>query len=391
MGFRGLLAVAAVVAVSGCGFIKDMKNDMKGMKETLGDVSRKGDHIAKRTDDLEREMKFKESANMFTYFMNALFGENGSGTVGPDSDRTNPEVELLLYADGGVRALMFQMWKGDYNESTVESLDKDFLLSVEALFVRVGKYIPRDFNLESMIPGRSYKALASLGARLDSTQDSFTKALATKSLPNMSLYTVMLEALRDRDAVEQTGLLPKTKTKILEWKGEAIYILQLRHNYLPMMVLSRISDFPDRNNFERFLMFLEGNQVNLNHADPTKSASNASLIEWTKWLKGAVQTRAQLKEIGIQPKYNPVFGKLLKSLNFGQQDILNGRYRSSGDVRRDQLIKEFAAVYTKVVSEMPSSLLGMPNGFTGRSEQNPARPPGLIPDAASVMPAPVSP
>ncbi len=360
MKFKLVAAVAVVVGLSGCGVIKDAKE----MKATMKELRDTGTHISKRTDDLEREMKFKESSGEFTRYTDRVFGENGQGVESGESHSTNPETEMLKDAESTVRALMFQFWKGDYNEGAVESLDKDAEISTLMFFTRIKKYVPEsgDLNLSlrnAWIPDRGYKGLASLAARLEQMQDSYSKALAVKGLPaNLSFYEMIMEALRNRDAVVQGGLLPKTKSRILQWKKEAVFTIQLRHNYLPMMVLSRVSDFADRGDFRRgWMAFVRDSRFNINDPDPSKSISNALLQETTVWLNNALETRARLRAIGIEPKYNHMFGKILKSVNFNQDKILARQYPTSGDAGRDKLIYDFAAAYQKVVSEMPSNVL----------------------------------
>jgi hypothetical protein len=359
MGVRGAVAtLAAVVGLAGCSKINQVFKDTKDMKETLGDVSRKGDHIAKRTDDLERELKLKESTGEFTRYMDRVFGENGMGVDSPDARNSNPETEMIADSQKAVHALLFQFWKGDFNEGSIESLDLDMEKSALLFFTRVKKYVDRTNDIESMNPDRAYKGLASLGARLDSVEPSFQKALALKGLPgNTSFYEIVMQALRDRDHVVQAGFLPKAKTSILQWKREAIFTVQLRHNYLPMMVLSRMSDFADRGLIGRGLMALLGARINLNSRDPELSISNALLVEMTKWLNQASETRERLREIGIRPKYNSMFARILNGIDFGQADIISRR-ASTGDEGRDRLLYDFALAYQRVGREMAALTFG---------------------------------
>ncbi len=349
MMIRGLCAgVGAAVLMSGC----QVMEDSKAMRKTLEELKAKGDHIAKRADDLEREMKFKESTSMFEKSMAELFGENGYEIT---------ETNMLNKAETAMRSMLLQFWKGDFFEYSVESLDAEFQLAMSNNFSRVADYVPRDYDVNVFMPTRAYKGIAALAARMEQMQPSFVESLRKRGLPdNLSVYEVVAQALQDRDAVTQTGLLPKTKNEILKWKGEAVYLLQMRHNYLPMMVLSRASSFGGQGNLGRVTKSFTGQVVNLNDPDPAKSASPAQLKEWTHWLKLAQETRARLRAIGIEPKYNAVFGAMLRTPDFGQKQLLAlPPAEVNTDLKRLQV--EFARAYTQVIEEMPAKWGQLPS------------------------------
>lgn len=345
MWSRGLsVGVMAAVVLSGC----QVLDDSKSMRKTLGELNGKGDHIAKRADDLEREMKFKESTFMFEKSMAELFGEGGHEIS---------ETQMLNKAETAIRSMLFQFWKGDYFEHSLGSLDADFQLAMSNQFSRIADYVPRDYNVNVWYPTRSYKGIASLAARMEQMQDVYVASLRKRGLPdNLSLYELVAQALEDRDAKEQTGLLPKTKNEILKWKGEAVYLLQMRHNYLPMMVLSRASTFGEEWNITRFWRSLVGRTVDLD-GDPTRSASPAQLKEWNYWLQLALDTRARLRKIGIEPQYNRIFASMLRSTEFAQQRLLSLPPAAiDSDTKRLQL--EFVQLYQKVVDEIPRKKSG---------------------------------
>lgn len=351
-GFVSAVFVASVCC-TGCSVIKDSKD----MKKTLNKLNGKGDHIAKRADDLEREMKFKESTAMFAFAMEMLFGENGKNGGASESWNKNPETEMVLFAEMGIRSLMFQFWKGDYYEATPESLDRDFDLAVSMLFTRINKYIPRDMKLDMLMPDRAFKGIASLAARMEQVQPIYVESLRKRGLPdNLSLYEVIALALNDRRLPEQTGLLPKTKAKILQWQPEAMYLMQLRHNYLPMLVLSRMTDFQDRGDMSRAIMAIRGQKIDL--LDENK-VSFEQLREWTYWLNQAASTRARLQQLGIKPVYNPVLGTMLRAPDFA--DVTqSATVTAAGGVQvsaaRIRAVSEFSKAYEAVVKDMPNLL-----------------------------------
>ncbi len=250
------------------------------------------------------------------------------------------------------------------------------------MFTRLNKYIPRDFSVDVMMPDRAYKGLGSFAARMEQMQPTYVEALKKRGLPqNLSLYEMLALALKDRDLPDQIGLLPKTKAKILQWKQEAIYLLQIRHNYLPMLVLARMTDIQDRGDFRRALMAIRGQAVELDSADPSKAVSYEQLREWTYWLNQAVETRARLRALGIEPKYNKVMGTMLRAPNFGQDALLAptpvGQPAVAMTPRRKALV-DFAKAYRQVVEEMPNL---MPDLKFLSLPSFPATPPRPFPEA----------
>ncbi len=345
-----LVLLLGTISLIGCSVFDDLKSMKKNMGELKGKMESDVGHLAKRADDLEREMAFKESSAMFNYFMELLFGERDREAR---TATGMPETAMLLYAEGAVRALLFQFWKGDYFEAFENELDQRFELSMAMVFARINDYIPRDFNISppavdwselKVYPDRSYKALASFAARMDQVQPTYVKALQRHGLPNLSMYEVLVLALRDRELVSQVSPLPRTKAKILEWKNEAVYLLQLRHNYLPMMVMSRMTDFNDLTNFQRWWMKWTTKKVDLNSYSP------AQLREWTAWLNSARETRQRLREIGIEPKYNKILGEILRSIDFGQEKILTKKAVTEAE----KLQVDFAEAFTAITSDLES-------------------------------------
>lgn len=366
-----IVGVTASVFLSGC----QVLDDSKSMRKTLGELNGKGDHIADRADGLEQKMKEKESTAFFAASIQLLFGENGSNGLNGPSDDKNVETEMLNFAETAVRAMLFQFWNGNFKEYSVETLDDYFDKSVANLFTRMRGHI-RDYKVDVMMPDRSYKGVASFAARMEQMQTTYTNALKSRGLPqNLSLYEVIMQALESRDQLNQAGLLPRTKAKILQWNGEAVFMMQLRHNYLPMLVISRMTDFSTRGDIRRAIITIRGQKIDLRSKDPYRQITVEKLREWTHWLQLAIETRRRLRAMGIAPEFNRVMGTVLRAPDFGQAALLA---LPPGEIKdeRKLLEVEFAKAYVQVVNEMPV-LLDFSGGAQG---QVPAAPfPANIP------------
>lgn len=309
------------------------------MKNTSKSIEGESQHLAKRTNDLEAELTKKESFAMFVARTQDLFGES--------LQKSPSESDMLFYAGAAVESLLYQYWKGDYDEDLLE-LDLRYKFAAEILFVKTMRYIPRDFDVD-VTPANAgpYEGIASFGGKLDRMTDNFRANLRKHHLPETSLYDLIVTALQNRNKVERKERFPRATDMILQYRREAIYMLQLRHNYLPMMVVGRITDLQDRGLFGRAMMswFGRGTGVDLDQAQ----FSPAELQEWTQWLNNAMATRTALHDMGIEPEYNSKFVAILKQIDFGQKALLSADPASLTPLRRLQ--RDFAQAFVTVVND----------------------------------------
>jgi len=350
---RGILIAVTAITCSACSVIKDSKE----MKGTLGDLNRKGDELAKRISDVEQEATFDRSYKSFQEETEKLFAENGKDDV--------VESDMVIHAQAAISSMLFQFWKGDYADN-LAALDNRFALHADMFFARVNGKADENKTVDvgGVVnavagPSRGYKGVAALGAFMHVMRPEYAEALKKNNLPRLSLYDVTIMALKARNANGPQPLLPKTMDKVLEWKQEAVYTLQLRHNFLPLMVAARLANLKVRGewfaNPRLMLDVLTGmDPISLNKAEP-KKIDDRQLKVWIQWLKGALETRQQLRALGFEPAYNRSFGTLLNALNFGQAEILRNAPTSVSS-ERARMEYEFTQVYVKVASEMGSRL-----------------------------------
>jgi hypothetical protein len=247
-----------------------------------------------------------------------------------------------MFADAGftVLSMYFQFWEGKQDEDIPE-LDKRLEIGAELLFDRLFKHIPRNARVDVLRPDSSYKGIAALGAKLDMVDERYERGLVRRGLPHMTFYDYVVQALRNRNAITREEILPRAAAKILQWEPEATYMLQLRHNIFPVMVMARITDFQDRKDLRRLWMWWRGQKVDISNANPEQ------LKEWTVWLNKALKTRKDLREIGIEPEYNKMLMDLVAGVDFGQDEIIANTRPNA----RQMLLRDFAVAYKRVVNE----------------------------------------
>lgn len=334
-----------------------VQSDVDSMIKTSQNIEDQSKHLSKRTDDLERELVNKESNTTLNDFLDILFGDGKFGA--------QPVTEPTLLEEAGfaMESMHFQYWKGDYNEP-LAVLDDFFSQSLEILFVHSSAHIPRDFNVNVLQPGRDYKAIGSLGSQLGRMRAEYAANLTTSGLKNYSAYDVIVQALKNRDRFERTEALPKSTALVLQWKQDAIYMLQLRQVYLPVTVLARLTDFQDKKDLSwkfwdtRAWDAIVGGSLTIDFAtnDPMRKIDPEQLKLYTLWLNQSLQTRQDLIDICVEPQTNAMLNGILSKVKI----LLPTTGGASPRVEVAKTLAaqgDFVAAYKKVLSQQASTNL----------------------------------
>lgn len=345
-----IFVVLAALLVSACSIKRsadnverntnEMKDGMNEMRESTRKLREESQHLSKRTDDLEQELTFKESSDMMIQNLRRLFGEDDLPKT--SDPQPNREPDYPFYAGVVMKSMWFQFWKGDYRED-MAYLDERFELGAEILFVRAMAHTPHAREVNVMNPDRSWKSVAALGAKLEFLRPEYERVAQAAGVPVVSFYDLVVMALKVRAELNPQVPFPRAVAKVNEFAQVAEYMLQLRHNFLPVMVLSSMTDFKDLGTLRRaWKGYVTGLRADLEDYTP------AQLREWTRWLNLAVQTRADLRSAGIQPEYNRTLLTMLGALNFGQAELLAAKDEATGI---EKLRREFAAAYVRAIEK----------------------------------------
>lgn len=355
MVFLGL-----AVALTGCE-IKKTADDMKRTTRRVEDSSK---HLEKRTDDLHNDMTYKESDETMTKRLAMIFGDTAEDNVGVLQNAwsyffgLSNEPDLFKFAGVTMLSMHWQFWKGDYNDNMKE-LDSRMYWAVESLFLGTFKHTPRDGDVDVWRPDRSFRGVAALGSKLDMVSDRMHDVLSARGMPDSVFYDMIVRALRTRGSIGRDEQFPRAVDKVQQWEKEATYMLQLRHNIYPVMVVTRISDFVEKGDFRRLLMAKFGYRAK---ASDIAALNPATLRELTLWLDKASATRQHLREAGIEPKYNSMLAKVVAGVDFGQKQILASAISDTDE--RGKLLYKFAQAYDRVAKE---SAPAISNPRAGRS------------------------
>lgn len=338
--FKFISILCAALFVCGCGLKRTADNMEKStdeLKENSRYLKRDSELLGRRTVDLEQELTFKESSFMMITNLRYLFGEDELPKTAEALPTRDPD--LPFYAGVVIKSMWFQFWKGDYEEN-LAALDERYELAAEILFVRATSYTPHFPQIDQTFPDRSWKAIGALGAKLDFMRPEYENAAHAAGLADPSFYALIVSALKVRSEIAPQVAFPKAVKKINEFAQVAEYMLQLRHNYLPAMVMSQITDFKDLGNLGKaWMKYVSGRKVDLRQFTP------AQLREWTLWLNLAAKTREDLQAIGIKPIYTSVLLDFERGVDFGQRGYLAQKRESLSAI--DQLRWDFASAYEK--------------------------------------------
>jgi hypothetical protein len=378
---KQIALLTAVLGVSACsiqkdtheankttGQLRDTTNEMNKETKRLSDNTEKlkqqSDFLAKRTEDLERELVTSQAYTTFLMNLDRLFNRFA---MSDEQAALNKESDRTAFAAATVLAMPFQFWKGDFKEKKLEFLDWRFEMSVQPLMSQTAAHIPRDFKVDVQCPtvatvidkvfkgqdcpSEDYKAIASIGSQLHKTMEDYNAVIQAAGYEHLNLYDVFVMALRNRKVSERKEALPRTVTVILQFQREAEYILQLRHNYLPMLILGRMSNFSEQSLLEKRNSIMNGQVLDIGWNNPNSKqwANDEQLKQWTRAMELSLQTRFDLKSMGIEPEYNQLFLKILRGVDFGQKDIL-AKIPANTQSAHDQLLRRFAEAYTQVVN-----------------------------------------
>src|SRR6185312_2945821 len=221
---------------------QEMKDTTKEMTEVEKNIDRSSTNLSDTNGNLYADMSLTNSWTVVNANLDKLLAY--SADAGHDIG-TTAESTRMQYAEAVVKSLFLQYWKGTYAQKDLTTLDQRFDQDVLTIFGRVREHSPFDHRVDLGMsapfvpnaPDGFYMAIGAVGASLGENMSEFTQALTARGMKPFSLYDVIVQALDNRGQTERKELLPQTTADILVFKQDAIYMLQLRHNYLPMLVL----------------------------------------------------------------------------------------------------------------------------------------------------------
>lgn len=281
----------------------------------LYDASRQGAALALRRDLLESMYKAesggKKLADGAKYFMAFEF-QFWTG-YGPDESEEK-RLELMASATS-------EFFK-DVKEYEVDSL----FASAETIDP-LAKHNTW-FSLDSA--GNKRATFNALAATMHSLNRKQAEALHETGKKTTSIYEMIADALRDGKKISEGQLatteIPAYEKDVLTNQVVAVKLLQARHNFIGAILLSQLKDSAG------LMVKIMNAKFNAGMAWDIKidSFNQVQLEQFQTYLKGALATRALLRELGLKPEVDPALmafykGMTMKSEGKGSGALLAAR------------------------------------------------------------------
>jgi|GEM_PF-6867270 len=301
-------------------------DDVKDTKKTTESLDNKTSTLLDTTTDLRDKSK-KDISNER---VNARLD---------DLAKANDDITRIIKATELCKSFVFQQWSGRSTETAEMKMDlyEDAMFS---LMPRMAALIRKNYDLNVMntiappnappvttpsgvlqnaggmissmvgAPDDNFRNLASIASVMELIERDQRLASLKTGVPAESVYSLVVKGLQYKSIYNRDpSQVPAYAEQVLIYEREAVYLLQLRHNYLPIMVLSRLGNFAstDTQEAKAYLKAWSGGQLDADQLD------NAAKIEkhGVFWLQEALETQRILKTV---LHYDLKFNNVLKTI-----------------------------------------------------------------------------
>lgn len=303
------------------GDVKDTKNTSKSIEEQsrrLGDTSEKldqnTDKVAKDSPQINAQ-----TGDIFYGARKDLGFERVDERFKEIVDDKASDADKVLYATAMCGTYEFQQWVGHYNDSPQIKAEL-YHRALRDLFARLDGLIGHDYNVDTSVAklgsvelskslDNRWKSLASIAVALGEIDDDQATASMGNHIPPESLYSLIVKGLQYKEKYNRGENIPKYAHDVLDYEDEAVFLMQLRHNYFAAMVLSRFSDFSSSHSTKIYLESLlsgfgPSNSV-LSGLRPVVPANRAKIEDQgILFLELAQQTQRDLVQLNVPLQFN---------------------------------------------------------------------------------------
>lgn len=317
--FRSLIGVSVMcMAVGACGVKKDM-DKMMDTTEEMGKTTEEMNNTTKEMAGTTREMGDRmEDAfhglregigeeKMELHFAKML-----------EASSTGEKVDhaLVFFA-----AMDFQHWQGDHEDNDVRR-DQLIYKNVEYFMSKVNNLVDDDLSvgtpLLSMSARNNWKSLGALAVAMSKIHPDQNVRAERLEFNAISFYDILATALTQKDKYENGVEVPGWVEKVLEKEEVAVYLMQLRHNFMKGVILGEMSDY-EEGWFDGMLNKIGyawmGSTINL------KDFNKAKVKKWVELLWKARKTQELLEMMGHELEFNSVLNDSFAGVEF--VDYLN--------------------------------------------------------------------
>ncbi len=306
-----LLILATAIFITGCSIKKDMEETKQTTEEMKG-ISQ----------------SIKTSQEYLTILARA--GSSGAFTVEQfervkHAEKLSDKLELTTAYFAGME---YQYWLG-WGQDTQELRESMWAKGIEMFFSHIDGLVDDHFPMSGSWWTLGYKlsddqetlGIVSVGmSKVSTEQERMTKKFGIKSY---SAYDLIKEGLKYKVDYESGHSVPEWAVKVLRNEKTAIYLLQLRHNFYPLIVLSRMTNVEDSPKWFLAKSLVQDIQIDLTQF------SKAELDYYQELLNKGLDARMYLERtLCIQPQYSKLTQHFYSSAVFAMGEY-NGKRADS--------------------------------------------------------------
>ena len=306
MGRFALVALTAQSLVA-CGVIRNMDEMHDATVSMNNKMDGTNSAVARTNDAVERTNLYVQTTyfdlrqgNAKTIRYNALQEMEHSGS---------PEAKI---ASAGVFAMgfEFQLWTGT-GPDTASRRDGLYDEAMKELFRTIQNYKDLDRPIDVASTDGRMQNLEAIAVTLHFVNPSAIPDPRTGR--DASLLSLIEDTIARREALwslsaAERARTPEYQKEILDHLEDAVYLLQLRANFLGAMVLGQVSDIQSAGLVSKAGMLLKGWDARIDRLNVTQ------LDTYKLWLEESMRVRSELEASGFDARMDSKLMKIYRNM-----------------------------------------------------------------------------
>lgn len=336
----GLVVLTALA--SGCSAVKNMQdttNKVADTSEKISDTSKDIADTSTQIRDVSQDINYEamqtylklrqgNSSDIRLKYFDDLRGEMA---IGDDVGKMETKIgDATAYFYGFEFQLADEKDHDDYFD-----VNKHYLLALQQFSRELAPYVPTDFKVDPTKTDNNAMVLDALAVSMHKVNPlSVPQKFDEKADPRkISMIDLIIHGLKRKQG-RNDGTIPYNQQQ--EWESEVIrnkndlkfaYLLQVRMNYLPLMLIAQVSKIADGG-----FLGVPGiiRKVEMLTRDWTPVITTVDEMEYyTRWLmsdddRGFFYTRQVLKDIGASTELNGTVKSILSHMKINEKSLPPG-------------------------------------------------------------------
>lgn len=300
---KTVLLAFLVVGASGCSLKKDVdqaKSTMNRMEEKMGRMDETTARLEKETHQMGTGARDALGLGLATAALERLFAAH--------EPKQKMAEALLFFA-----SLPFQQWRGEGTD-TPQLRDKLLNDSVSLFLNQIQSRVSDSLPVEVRFPSDDWLTLANLSVAMSYLSSTQIQHGEEHHFKPISIYDLLVEALKLKARYEAGEVLPEWVGTILDQEQTAIYLMQLRHNYFPIVMAAKVSRLEEKSlwgylnwNYFRHTSMNKPLEVDLS------SMNSKQVAKMMDWLAKIERTRTDLMALGQSLHISAYTARLLRN------------------------------------------------------------------------------